>query len=493
MTSDPSLYLKKIRHLSLALIVSGALNIGVLSALLYWGMKENPPTPYCEHKPASFEQQQIPLADQRGCVELLTHLSKLSFPQLVDSLSHAQLIENGYAERDLALACLIAFHHFDLQRALPKTGQPQQQRLLNWKPRGQERTTTLVVYPDLTEEQFQSIIEFAKKERWPLTAEGLFLLLKEEKAKGDFDDHLIETFVLTPEFWTVELLFNRSGQRASKQKILTVLLEGDWNLLKQFVDQQRQVHDSSDARRQKFLLDYVKAGSPSAATLLLKSEWDFAFKKLDDQQVIAILQLMPFDLPEAMTFAKEMLVSPRSTSVWQQASLWLYAQAGEAMPNNWSHHAALVRFVPDKASIELISKPPVVVMPAAITPKLPLGRAAAIGSNTVKPSSMPKQLSMIKPANQKPADPQPLKKGGESKKLSESKKIMDPKKSEPIASPQSLVYVVQEGDSLWKISQRFGVKVDEIKALNSLKSDVLKKGAVLKLPKPAATSGAIKK
>src|SRR5262249_51953030 len=158
-------------------------------------------------KPASSEQQQIPLADQRGCAEVLAHLSQLSFPQLVSSLAHVQLIENGYAERDLALACLMAFHHFDIQRALPKNGQPQQKRLLAWKPTGQENAITLVVYPDLTQEQFDVLIQFAKMERWPLTAEGLFLHLKDQKEKNVFDDHLVETFVLTPEFWTVELLF----------------------------------------------------------------------------------------------------------------------------------------------------------------------------------------------------------------------------------------------------------------------------------------------
>jgi LysM repeat protein len=474
MTSDPLQFIKKIRHLSLALIVSGALNIGVLSLLLYWVLRERPPTPYCELKPASSEQQQIPLADQRGCAEVLAQLSQLSFPQLVSSLSHAQLIENGYAERDLALACLMAFHHFDLQRALPKNAQPQQKRLLAWKPKGQEATIMLVVYPDLTQQQFDVLAQFAKTERWPLTAEGLFLVLKNQKEKNAFDDHLIETFVLTYEFWTVELLFNRSGQRASKQEILTVLLEGNWAILKQFVDQQRQVHDSSDARRQKFLLDYVKAGSPSAATLLLKAEWEFAVKKLDDQQVIAILQLIPEDLPEAMAFAKEMLASPRSTSVWRQASEWLYAQAGERMPKDWSHHAALMRFVPDKASTELVSKPP--ADPAPIAPQLALARAKAVQPSTIKNNSAKKPLPIIAQVNQKPIPSKP------------SPKLTETKKAEPAAPANPLVYVVQEGDSLWKIAQRFGVKVDEIKKLNNLKSDTLRKGTSLKMPKQSANS-----
>lgn len=481
MTPDPSLFVKKIRHLSLALIVSGALNIGVLSLLLYWVLRERPPTPYCELKPASSEQQQIPLADQRGCAEVLAQLSQLSFSQLVSSLSHAQLIENGYAKRDLALACLMAFHHFDLQRALPKNAQPQQKRLLAWRPKGQEATIMLVVYPDLTQQQFDALIQFAKTERWPLTAEGLFLALKEQqKGNNAFDDHLIETFVLTPEFWTVELLFNRLGQRANKQEILTVLLEGNWVILKQFVDQQRQVHDSSDARRQKFLLDYVKAGAPSAATLLLKTEWEFAVKKLDDQQVISILQLLPEDLPEAMAFAKEMLSSPRSTNVWRQASEWLYVQLGEEMPKNWTHQAALMRFMPEKASIELISKPP--LAPAPIAPQLPtLAHAKAVGTAPIKSHPAKKTLPIIGQVNQKQTTSKSLK------KLTEAKKV------EPAVSANPIVYVVQDGDSLWKISQRFGVKVDEIKKLNNLKSDTLKKGTSLKIPKQSTSSASKKK
>lgn len=467
MTPDPSLFTKRIRHLSLILIVSGALNIAVLSLLLYWVLRERPPTPYCELKPASSEQQQIPLADQRGCVEMIAQLSQLSFPQLVNRLSHAQLVENGYAERDLALACLMAFHYFDIQRALPKNAQPQQKRLLVWKPKGQESAITLVVYPDLAQEQFDALIQFAKMERWPLTAEGLFLLLKDQKEKNGFDDHLVETFVLTPEFWTVELLFNRSGQRASKQEILAVLLEGNWVILKQFVDQQRQVHDSSDARRQKFLLDYLKAGFPSAAVLLLKTEWDFAVKKLDDQQVLVILQLMPINLPEGMVFAKEMLASPRSTSVWKQASQWLYTQAGEMMPRDWTHHAALVRFVPEKASIELVSKPPVISGP--IVSSLSLARAKTARATPIKESIVPKPASIIVQTSSLPSSIALNKASG--------------KRDESLAPIKPLVYVVKEGDSFWKIAQRFGVKVDEIKKLNDLKSDTLKAGIVLKLPK----------
>ena len=43
-------------------------------------------------------------------------------------------------------------------------------------------------------------------------------------------------------------------------------------------------------------------------------------------------------------------------------------------------------------------------------------------------------------------------------------------------------YTVQHGDSLWKISRKFGVKIDQLRALNSLETDQLKPGTELTLP-----------
>ena len=45
------------------------------------------------------------------------------------------------------------------------------------------------------------------------------------------------------------------------------------------------------------------------------------------------------------------------------------------------------------------------------------------------------------------------------------------------------IYVVQKGDSLYKIANKFGVSVSELKEYNSLKSDILSIGQVLKIPK----------
>ncbi len=48
-------------------------------------------------------------------------------------------------------------------------------------------------------------------------------------------------------------------------------------------------------------------------------------------------------------------------------------------------------------------------------------------------------------------------------------------------------YVVQEGDQLWKIAQRFGTTVIGLMALNNLESDTIFPGQVLALPTPLPT------
>ncbi|CUI16001.1 conserved putative membrane protein [Candidatus Protochlamydia naegleriophila] len=485
MTPDSSIFLKKIRRLSQALMISGAFNIGVLGFLTYWIMRERPPTPYCDLKPAEDKHQQTPLADDRTSAEVIAQLYKLPYGHLVNCLERNRLVENGYAERDLALACLVSFHDFDLHRALPRNAQPHQQRVFTWQPNSSSESIVITVYPSLTNQQYEAIIHFAKTEQWPMTAQGLFRLLKKQKGDSPGDQALIETFMLTPEFWTVERLFSRQEQPVPKQAILGLLLEGDWNVLKQFVEQQRQRHDLSDARRQKFLLDSIQAGSKSAADLLLKSEWDFAVKKLTDQQAIQVLQLLTNKTDNSERFVKEMLTSPRSTNVWRQASALLYNYAGETVPREWNYEATLARFVPDKAVVKKETTP--------AEPSLPL---LPVRSDVVA-SPKPVLAAIAKPIPKVVKEqPAPLISKVSAKERSKAAVVasaqIPPKapnlhKATPLFStekvqPVERTYTVQEGDSLWKIAKQFGVAVDALKVRNQLQSDGIKPGVVLKIP-----------
>jgi len=406
--------LKQVRKLTNALILSGSFNIILLASIFYWFIKENPPTPYFEQKPPPQEEQQSPLTIDHSNGDIIRYFKTLSRDQLVAIFNNTQLVENGYSQRDLALAVLVTFHHFDLSRALLGEAQPTQHRAIAYGQHKGGKAAKVVAYPGLTDKQYEAIIHFANTEKWPLTPRGLFILLR---SKND-DPTIADAFLFTPEFLAVEMLFNRSEVLVDKNELLKVILEGNWQMLTAFADQQKMMQDLSAARRQAFLVSYIEHGSKSAAGMILKTDGAFSAKKLDDTHVRTILKLLIEKTPAAEQFALALLTSPRSDEVWQLAAQRLYEYAGETRPDKFQHHAAILRFIPNAVGAQ---KP--------IVPK------------------STKQVTI-----------------------------------KPIPPKREKTYVVQEGDSLWKIARKYKIDIDLIKKRNGLKSDALKPGTTLKLP-----------
>lgn len=444
MTTDNDYLLKKISVLSRALIASGAINIGVLGLLSYWMIRESPPTPYCELKPKN-QEASVVLVNPSGWTDKIAQLSSLPFGQLTEHLSSTLPVGNGYTERDIALALLMAFHHLDLQRALKPQEVPQQKHLIRWRGDARE-AVDLIIYPDLSQREFNALVQFVQTERWPQTVQGLFAMLQKQMSDQQIDPTLIETFALTPEFWSMELLLSRADPALSRMDIAKIIAEGNWDLLRQFADQQRQLQDFSDARRRALLVDYIQVKSASAAKLLLKLDWEFSIKKLNDEQLIEMLELLHHQSGESERFARELLVTPRSMRVWQKAAARLYEYAGEQIPQTWDYQATIARFVYPANPQQTISFPaiPVLTKPSAAS-KSP--KKAAISSIIAKEE--PKSVKKIEPAQK---------------------------------STSMRHYTVQSGDSLWKISRRFSVSVEKIKEANQLQSDSIKPGAILKIP-----------
>ena len=410
--------LEQVRKLTKALIVSGSFNIILLSSIFYWLIKENPPTPYFEKPPFQEEEQQSSLAIDQNNDEVIRQFKSLSRDQLLAMLNNPQLVENGYAQRDLALAVLVSFHHFDLPRALGDMP-PKQHRAIVYGQHKGGKPAKVVAYPGLTDEHFEEIIKFANREKWPLTPRGLYLLLRTQN-----DDVTIgDAFMLTPELLAVELLFSKSEVLVNKNELLKMLPEGNWQMLTTFTHQQKLIQDVSPVRRQAFLMNYIEHGSKTAAGIILKTDGAFSAKKLDDSFVTKMLKLLDVKTPEAEQFALVLLTSPRSDEVWQLAAQRLYEYAGEPKPEKFHHHTAILRFIPEAPGM---------------------------------------QKAVQKQAGQ----PTPTK----------------PIAIRPIPPKRERTYVVQEGDSLWKIARKYNVDVELIKERNGLKSDALKPGTALKLP-----------
>lgn len=425
----------QIRRLSQALLISGSLNIAILTIFFYWLIKEAPPTPYCELKPANRKEQQIPLAVEPSSAEVIRLFRTLSLEQLIARLLNTQLVENGFTQRDLALSSLISFHDFDFTRSLKGLPLPDQQRKIPFGRDSKGNNVYIIVYPNLSEKHFQTIVDFTRLEKWPLTSRGLFRILRKRGLEND--PSLIDAFYLTPEFLSVETLFNRSDIQVTKQEVLAVLLQGSWNMLSTFSEQQHRAQDLSPAKRQRFLMDYINKKSMASLTLLLKTDFAFASKKLDDNQVLAILNLMLEHSPAGEKFALAILKSPRSDTVRLMAANRLFEFAGEPKPEKNKYAAALARFVPE-AKVPLAQTPP--------------------------PQEKPKKIIPTKPNK-------PIAQAAPSKV----------KKASPPMRP-TRTYIVQEGDSLWKIAKRFKIEISAIKKLNNLKSDFLKPGITLKIP-----------
>ncbi len=435
MTTDHDYLQKKNTILFRALALSGAINILVLCLLSYWIIRERPPTPYCELKPQKKDQTNK-VVDPTDWAGELVALHSLSFNQLVSQLESNKIIGNAYREKDIALACLIDFHDFDLQRALLPQNLPLDKHLIRWTPNS-DQLVFLSLYPNLKQSDFQHIIQFAKTERWPLTAKGLFLQLQKQLADKQNDDPtLIEAFAMTSEFWTMELLLNRGDTALNQLEIAQLIAQGNWQILSKFIEQQRENHDLSDERRREVLFEYVKVGSQAAAQLLVVLEKEYILTKADDGQIISILELLSQNNAANELFAKELLMSPRSKPVWQNAASLLYQFAGEKKPEIWNYQNIVTRFISSPAK------------------------------KTFQPFPVVNSSSSSPQINTKP-----------TATLLQKTKPLPLKKNETI-----IFYCVQKGDTLWKISKKFKVNIETIKKINQLSSDIIKPGKTLKIP-----------
>ena len=400
-------HLNQIRFLSISLFLSGAMNIILVAFFIFWAFYDRPLTPYIEQKPVIQVDKIGSLAASPSNADLLRRYKAKSYEQLIPLLSQPKLVEDGFTERDLALGILVAFHEFDLERALGSGHQHLQKRMISFD----DGKNKVIVFPNLTKAQIENIQNFVKTEKWPLKPKGIFQLLKQAK-KGD---SLYEAFYLTPEFASMETLFK--GQGVKKDELLRMLIEGTWGYLSAFHEKQKTLVDISEETRQKILLAYINEGSSTAAAIFLKTDFDFASKRLSDPTVLSILRLLK-NAPETLKFLSAISSSSRGDSVKTYALEQYQEMAGRP-------------FEP------LVSRQIVPVKPQVIEKAITF------------PKETPPKVAAITP---------------------------------PPAAKRNLLYIVQDGDSLWKIAKRFKVPIEDIRALNSLKNDNLKPGSPLKIP-----------
>lgn len=307
---------KRFRFLILALILSGAVNIVLLTALFFSSSEARAPLP------AAYAAKKAAYEPQNGAC--LAALSKLSFRELLSFLTNKEPVEEGLLRRDLALAALVSFHHFNLEKAL--SGTIEQRRTVAYLPEQK-----LEVFPGLSDEQFQAVIRYAYEEKWPLTPFGLFQELKNSSTSKE--ESLIEAFAVTLEFHALEILFQKSGFPQETSLLVHLALEGTWDLLKRLSKEQEQALDFSPEKRRAVLLSYLQCESKTAARLLLETDFSFVLKRLSDSGILTLLRLLDPLTQEGKLLCQELLKSPRTDAVWKLSLEKLHAFEGRDLPD----------------------------------------------------------------------------------------------------------------------------------------------------------------
>ncbi len=330
--------MQRARFLTQALIISGTLNIGLIATFVYFTIQD-------EKAVVSYEVESKDSQNELFTNEqVLRSYSVASFQDLLLRLENKELAEEGYAKRDLALACLVAFHHFNLEKALG--GILLQKRVIAFRNAQGNEKVELMAYPGLTDEHFQALLSYARTEKWPYTSKGLFFEMK--RNHSPYDASLLEAFYLTSEFHSLYALLLKNGISIDKSVLLSLLIEGSWDQCKSYADRLRLEQNYSIDACRDFLVGYLfHCGSKLAADLLFQYDIEFVVKRFEDRQLLYFLDLNAEKKEELEKLAKELLLSPRSDLIRQRAASILYSLSHEMMPQPYDYLTVLKRFCPE--------------------------------------------------------------------------------------------------------------------------------------------------
>jgi hypothetical protein len=299
---------KRSRPLVHALIISVALNLGLLATFITFIIKEKKIEILLQAKTASKRVgKRASLSQSNGAV--LEEFEKLSFAELIQLLRNEEVLEQGYRKRDLALSCLVAYHHFDLQRALP--GMEFQKRVFSYsKPE-----KNIELFPGLDEERFQVIHYFARVEVWPLTSEGLYEEMKHRRE--NIPPSLMEAFFLSKEFFAIERAFNRLPFVFKRETLLSLLLEGDWKLVERAAAETVSHPTGEIQNIGQFLSGFEN--SKLAGYLLVALDPDHPYLRFSDEKLESFIGLLDQQTAGVELFLNRIATSARSDHIRELA------------------------------------------------------------------------------------------------------------------------------------------------------------------------------
>lgn len=328
--------LRKMRILSQIVIVSVTLNVGLLISLVYVVAEKKLGSPVAKEVPKQT------IFSSATNAQIIKMFFSYSYQDLLNELFNDELVEYGYTRRDLALACLVQFHYFDLGKALANV--EIQKREMEFIHQDGGEVVKLTVYPGLTDAHFVSVIALTEREEWPLVAEGLFYELK-KAGKAGSSTSLQEAFFSTHEFYTIYTLFARSFEGLSQEDVLSILIDGEWQHVVDYVAEVHSIMDLSVDRLRAFLVPYIPK-SLEVVNLWIHHDSEYLLKKLDDKTLHQLIGSVREKDLQTTLFLKQIICSFRSDGIRKAAGVKLYEFAGEPIPEPYDHETCVKKFLP---------------------------------------------------------------------------------------------------------------------------------------------------
>lgn len=329
-----SIWSRRVRALTHGLIISASLNAAFLATFIYFSLRQTPTFHSANYATRGSSKPML----SPSTAEVIWEYFNYSYERLLGELKDKTPIENGYSRRDLALSCLVSFHHFDIERAL--IGHRAQRREINFVHSEGGESLEIPLFPGLSDTDYRSILTFVKNHAWPLTSEGLFLEVK----GGNSSKSLYEAFVLSSPFQVISTLLGRGEDPLPEVNIVQMISSAPWEMISDFLDDPTNLIDFNKSKKLSLLKSFALGGSSEATKLLLVEDPDFVRVKLCDEDLLRLLPLFPAS-PRAVEILKALLYSLRPDQVRRTAAERLYDLHGESPPDPYVHEVAVNRFI----------------------------------------------------------------------------------------------------------------------------------------------------
>ena len=280
----------RLRVLIHCLIISGTLNIALMTTLVTFAFKNQ--------LDVNSAPQLNPYLRKIGRTNqaILHTFRRLSYEELLKELDDDSDLGEGLRRCDLALGCLGTYHYFDVNRAL--SGHPVNKRAIRL-----DSGETIFLFFGLSSGKFEAIRKFAKTEVWPLTPEGLF---REIQGRKEIPVSLKEAFEGTMECFVVQSAFRRLPYPISQETLFSLFAQASWEDIQRLINQIQTNPQGRFDNFPSFLISQMEKGSRFSAALLLFLEKEGCLKTLSHSEVERILTILSERILEIEPFLLSM-------------------------------------------------------------------------------------------------------------------------------------------------------------------------------------------